>query len=217
VTRARRAIAYAALALVFACGEDRATPIRDEIAKLKKERVPAEQLDSAKREASEAATARDAAVEQANRDEAQLAADRAELDRLRAALQRESDRNADLRAQLQGRTEPLNAATTQTSALEAKAAERRKRLGVLRDQAKALAKALQPQDPAWAEARRFAALRDFDAEVAAQLPGEPAVQRLSSALEASPPDRAALVAALQKLAEALDGATQEAMAPAASK
>jgi predicted nucleic acid-binding Zn-ribbon protein len=217
LTRARRAIAYAALALLVACGEDRATPIRAELAKLKKERVPTEQLDTAKREASESEATRDAAVEQVGRDEAQLAADRAELERLRAALQKESDRNADLRAQLQGRTEPLNAATAQSSALETKVAERRKRLGVLRDQAKALAKAMQPQDPAWAEARRLAALRDFDADVAAQLPAEPAVHALSSALDASPPDRLAIVRALQSLAETLDTAAQQGAAPTAAK
>ncbi|HTO69262.1 MAG TPA: hypothetical protein VMR31_05320 [Myxococcota bacterium] len=208
MTLGRRALAFAALALLFACGEDRATPIRDEIAKLKKERVPAEQLEAATKDAADSEAARDAALAKADKDEADLAAAHGQVDALQAAMQRETDRNADLRAQLDAKVEPLNRANADTAALEAKVAERRKRLGTLRDQAKALAKAMHPQDPAWAEARRIAAVRDFGADVAAQLPGEPAVQGLSRALEASPPERSAVVAALGQLADALDRAAQ---------
>jgi len=217
VTRARRVTALAALALLLGCGEDRATPIRAEIAKLKKERVPVEQLETATREAAESESARDGAVAKASRDEAELAAAHAELDRQRAALQHEADRNAELRAQLEAKSAPLAAAAAQADALEKKVAERRERLGVLRDQAKALAKALQPQDPAWAETRRLAALRDFAGDVAAQLPSEPAVQALSNALAQSPPERETLVSALQRLAEVLDRAADEGAAPGGAK
>ena len=189
MTGARRAVAYAALALLLGCGEDRATPIRAEIAKLKKERVPSEQLATATKEAADSEGARDAAVAKAAKDDAELAAAHAELDRLQAALQREADRNAELRGELDAKNAPLAAAASQTDALEKKVAERRKRLGVLRDQAKALAKALQAQDPAWAETRRMAALRDYAEDVEMQLPSEPAVQALSSALGQSPPPR----------------------------
>ena len=175
MTGARRAVAYAALALLLGCGEDRATPIRAEIAKLKKERVPSEQLATATKEAADSEGARDAAVAKAAKDDAELAAAHAELDRLQAALQREADRNAELRGELDAKNAPLAAAASQTDALEKKVAERRKRLGVLRDQAKALAKALQAQDPAWAETRRMAALRDYAEDVEMQLPSEPAV------------------------------------------
>ncbi|HXZ84608.1 MAG TPA: hypothetical protein VEI82_03870 [Myxococcota bacterium] len=217
MTRAQRAVALAALALALGCGEDRATPIRAEIAKLKKERVPAEQLEMATREAGESEATRDAAVEKAKRDEAELAGAHAEVDRLRAALQHEADRNAELRAQLEAKNAPLAAAAAQTDALEKKVAERRKRLGALRDQAKALARALQPQDPAWAETRRLAALRSFSDDVAAQLPTEPAVRALASALAQSPPQRDTLIGALQHLAEVLDHAAEEGLAPVAAK
>ena len=217
MTRARRAVTVAALALLLGCGEDRATPIREEIAKLKKQRVPAEQLETATREANESERARDAVVAKADRDEADLAAAHAEADSLRAALQHEADRNADLRAQIDAKTAPLAAAATQTDALEKKVAERRKRLGALRDQARALARALQPQDPAWAEARRLAALRGFADDVAMQLPAEPAVQALSDTLAQSPPRRELLVGALQHLAEVLDHAAEQGVAPVAGK
>ena len=214
---AHRAVTLAALALLLGCGEDRATPVREEIAKLKKVRVPAEQLETATRDAADSESARDAAVAKADRDEADLAAAHAEADRLRAALQHEADRNGDLRAEIDGKTAPLAAAAAQTDALEKKVAERRKRLGVLRDQAKALAKALQPQDPAWAEARRLASLRGFADDVAMQLPAEPAVHALSDALAPTPPQREALVGALQRLAEVLDHAAEEGAAPVAAK
>jgi chromosome segregation ATPase len=217
VTRSRSAAVCAALAFLLACGEDRATPIRDEIAKLKKERVPAEQLETAAREAAESEASRDAAVAKADKDEAELAAERAELERLRAALQHEADRNAELRARLDAKNGPLAEAAAQTDGLEKKVAERRKRLGVLRDQAKALARALQPQDPAWAEARRLAALRDFAGDAESQLPSQPEVKALSRALAQSPPEREALVAALQHLAEVLDRAASEGAAPVAAK
>ena len=217
MTGARRAVAYAALALLLGCGEDRATPIRAEIAKLKKERVPSEQLDTATTEAADSEGARDAAVAKAAKDDAELAAAHAELDRLQAALQREADRNAELRGELDAKNAPLAAAASQTDALEKKVAERRKRLGVLRDQAKALAKALQAQDPAWAETRRMAALRDYAEDVEMQLPSEPAVQALSSALGQSPPQREALVAALQQLTQVLGRAADEGAAPVAAK
>jgi len=217
VTGARRAVAYAALALLLGCGEDRATPIRAEIAKLKKERVPSEQLATATKEAADSEGARDAAVAKAAKDDAELAAAHAELDRLQAALQREADRNAELRGELDAKNAPLAAAASQTDALEKKVAERRKRLGVLRDQAKALAKALQAQDPAWAETRRMAALRDYAEDVEMQLPSEPAVQALSSALGQSPPQREALVAALQQLTQVLGRAADEGAAPVAAK
>lgn len=217
MTGARRAVAYAALALLLGCGEDRATPIRAEIAKLKKERVPSEQLATATKEAADSEGARDAAVAKAAKDDAELAAAHAELDRLQAALQREADRNAELRGELDAKNAPLAAAASQTDALEKKVAERRKRLGVLRDQAKALAKALQAQDPAWAETRRMAALRDYAEDVEMQLPSEPAVQALSSALGQSPPQREALVAALQQLTQVLGRAADEGAAPVAAK
>jgi len=217
VTGARRAVAYAALALLLGCGEDRATPIRAEIAKLKKERVPSEQLATATKEAADSEGARDAAVAKAAKDDAELAAAHGELDRLQAALQREADRNAELRGELDAKNAPLAAAASQTDALEKKVAERRKRLGVLRDQAKALAKALQAQDPAWAETRRMAALRDYAEDVEMQLPSEPAVQALSSALGQSPPQREALVAALQQLTQVLGRAADEGAAPVAAK
>ncbi|MFI5317400.1 MAG: hypothetical protein ACHQ6T_17000 [Myxococcota bacterium] len=215
MTRARRAASLSALALALACGEDRVTPLREELAKLKKERVPQEQLATAVREAGEAESARDAAVARANADEAALAAARAELDRARAALQRETDRNAQLRSDLDARREPLAAVASGVDALEARANERRRRLGVLRDQAKALARALRPEDPAWAEKRRLAALSDFERDVAAQLPEEPAVHALSSQLAAQPPDVAALAASLQSLAEVLDRSASQGAAPAA--
>jgi len=205
------------LALLLGCGEDRATPIRAEIAKLKKERVPSEQLATATKEAADSEGARDAAVAKAAKDDAELAAAHAELDRLQAALQREADRNAELRGELDAKNAPLAAAASQTDALEKKVAERRKRLGVLRDQAKALAKALQAQDPAWAETRRMAALRDYAEDVEMQLPSEPAVQALSSALGQSPPQREALVAALQQLTQVLGRAADEGAAPVAAK
>ena len=217
MTGARRAVAYAALALLLGCGEDRATPIRAEIAKLKKERVPSEQLATATKEAADSEGARDAAVAKAAKDDAELAAAHAELDRLQAALQREADRNAELRGELDAKNAPLAAAASQTDAREKKVAERRKRLGVLRDQAKALAKALQAQDPAWAETRRMAALRDYAEDVEMQLPSEPAVQALSSALGQSPPQREALVAALQQLTQVLGRAADEGAAPVAAK
>jgi DNA repair exonuclease SbcCD ATPase subunit len=217
MTRARSGAALLALALLLGCGEDRATPIRDEIAKLKKERVPADQLDTATVDAAGAEAARDAAVAKADRDEAELAAARAELERLRASLQHEVDRNAELRAQLDAKNGPLAEATAQTDALEKKVAERRKRLGVLRDQAKALARALQPQDPAWAEARRLGALRDFAGDAGSQLPAQPEVQALGRALAQSPPEREMLVTALQKLAEALDRAAEDSGAQAGAK
>ena len=217
MTGARRAVAYAALALLLGCGEDRATPIRAEIANLKKERVPSEQLATATKEAADSEGARDAAVAKAAKDDAELAAAHAELDRLQAALQREADRNAELRGELDAKNAPLAAAASQTDALEKKVAERRKRLGVLRDQAKALAKALQAQDPAWAETRRMAALRDYAEDVEMQLPSEPAVQALSSALGQSPPQREALVAALQQLTQVLGRAADEGAAPVAAK
>jgi chromosome segregation ATPase len=217
MTRARRGAVLAVLALVLGCGEDRATPIRNEIAKLKKERVPAEQLETATREAAESESARDAAVAKADRDQAELATAHGELEQLRASLQHEADRNAELRAQLDAKNAPLAEASAQSDALEKKVAERRKRLGVLRDQAKALARALQPQDPAWAEARRLAALRDFGSDVESQLPSQPEVQALTRALAQSPPERETLVTALQNLAEALDRVAEQSATTAGAK
>jgi chromosome segregation ATPase len=217
MTRSRSAAACAVLALLLACGEDRETPIREEIAKLKKERVPAEQLETATREATESEATRDAAVAKADKDEALLATERAELERLRGALQHEAERNAELRAQLEAKNAPLAEATAQTDGLEKRVAERRKRLGVLRDQARALAKALQPQDPAWAETRRLAALRDFAADAESQLPSSPEAKALSHALAQSPPERETLVTALQHLAETFDRAASDGAAPVTAK
>jgi chromosome segregation ATPase len=217
MTRAARALSLCGLALLVGCGEDRVTPLREEIAKLKKERVPLEQRETAKREADEAEASRGAALARAAEDEAALAAARGELDRSRAALQRETDRNAALRADLDARREPLAAVASGVEGLETRAAERRRRLGVLRDQANALARALRPDDPAWAEKRRLAALTDFERELAAQLPDEPAVRALSVRLAATPPDVVALAASLQALADLLDRDAAGAPAAAAGK
>ena len=215
MSSARRVIALGALALLFACREDRVTPLRDEIAKLKKERVPTEQRETAKREAAEAESARDAAVARASQDEAALSAAHAELDRMRAALQRESDRNAKLRADLDARREPLTSVASSVDALELRAAERRRQLGVLRDQAKSLARAMRPDDPAWAEKRRLAALAEFERNVAAQLPSSPEVHALAGILAATPPDPAAITKSLNALAEALDRSASEGESPVA--
>lgn len=208
-------MSLAALALLFACREDRVTPLREEIAKLKKERVPTEQLETAKREAAESEATRDAAVARASQDEATLAAAHAELDRMRAALQSESDRNAKLRAGLDARREPLATAASSVDALELRAAERRRQLGVLRDQAKSLARAMRPDDPAWAEKRRLGALAEFERNVAAQLPSSPEVHALASALAVAPPDPAAVTKSLNALAEALDRSASEGETPVA--
>src|SRR5262249_22505491 len=94
--------------------------------------------------------------------------------------------------------------------------ERRRYLTTLRDQAKALARALGPEDPAWADKRRLAAVGDFERAVKEQLPAEPEVQALGRQLGARPPDKSALVASLQSLAALLDRRAGEAMAPAAA-
>ncbi|HTO52199.1 MAG TPA: hypothetical protein VMR50_02350 [Myxococcota bacterium] len=204
MTRARALTACAALALLFACGEDKVTPLKAELEKLKKERVPQEQLETAKREAAESEAMRDAAVAKATTDEASVESAKAELERLRNEMQRETDRNLELRKQIDENVDKTNASASGVEALDKQVAERRKRLGVLRDQAKALARALQPQDPAWAETRRLAALRDFAGDAESQLPSQPEVQALVRALAQSPPERETLVTVLQKLAEALD-------------
>jgi chromosome segregation ATPase len=216
LTRARCTGSLAILALLLACGEDRVTPLREEIAKLKKERVSSEQLETGKREADEAEKTRDAAVAQADADESAVAAQRAELDRQRAALRREVDRNAELRAAIDAREQPLADVSSGVNELEIRANERRRYLGVLRDQAKALARALTPEDPAWAEKRRLSAVADFDRALAEQLPAEPEVRDLGRELRAVPPDKTALVAALQSVAALLDRRAGEAAPPAAA-
>ncbi|HTO05723.1 MAG TPA: hypothetical protein VMR86_01595 [Myxococcota bacterium] len=212
----RRAGALVLALLLLGCGEDKVTPLREEIAKLKKERVPAEQLETAKKEAGEAETSRDAALARADADEAGIAAQRAELERLRGALQHEVDRNTELRAAIDARQQPLANAVSGVNDLEVRANERRRYLTTLRDQAKALAKALTPEDPAWADKRRLAAVGDFERALREQLPGEPQVQDLGRQLVATPPDKAALVASLQSVAELLDRRVGEAASAAAA-
>ena len=204
MTRLRPLASAALLLLLLGCGEDRVTPLKEEIAKLKKERVPQEQLETAKREAAEAQVTRDAAVARAAEDEQAVEAARAELERLRAALQHEVDRNVELRADIDARLEPLNKAGAAVDALQAQVTERRTHLDVLRDQAKALARAMRPDDPAWAEKRRLQAIADFAREAATQLPNDAAIRALSTALEAPQPDPAALVKSLQAVADSID-------------
>lgn len=208
MSRLARRFAWAPLALALACGEDKVTPLRDEIAKLKKERVPVEQLETARKEAAESEAARDAAVVRAGEAEAALAKAKVELERQRAALDHEAERNAEIRRQIDDQREPLAAASASLDALEVQATERRRKLTVLRDQARALGSAMHPGDPEWAAARRLTALRDFERAVRAQLPGESAVAALSKALAADPIQNDAVATALRGVADELDRLAQ---------
>jgi hypothetical protein len=157
-----------ALALRLAWGDDKGTPLKAEVAKLKKERVPQEQLETAKREAAEAEATRDAAVAKAGQDEAAVSEAKAELERQRAALQHETDRNLELRKEIDAHVDSTNAAISSLEGVEAQATERRRQLTVLRDQAKPLAKAMRPDDPSGPKQRGSRSV-DFARTTRAQL------------------------------------------------
>jgi chromosome segregation ATPase len=206
VTRAARLGLILGLsgALLIACSDDRAQALHAEITKLKGERVPKAQLETGHREADEAEAAREAAVAGAHEAESAAAAASAEAQKLRGELDHEAARNAELRGALDAQSEPLAQLGAKVDALDARAVERGRHLALLRDQALALAAALRPDDPAWAEERRLAAVRDFERKLRGELPNEPAVGELARALDAQPSQPQQLEVALRTLAALLD-------------
>jgi chromosome segregation ATPase len=215
---ARRGLALALAALfVVACGEDRATPLKAEIAKLKKERVPVDQLHTAEKEADEGEAQRTEALAKADRDEAAVTASKAELERLRAGLQSETDRNAALRAELDARVDANNTEATALDAAETRAGERRRELDTLRDQAKALIKQMRPGDPEWAMLRRYAVITDYSHRASAQLESEPAVIALAALVRQEHAAPADLLQALQAVADTCDAKARQSETAAAAK
>ena len=184
--------------LAAGCAPDRAPELRKEIAKLEEERSPSEAVEKAKADADAAEAQLAARNQEREQARAALSGLEADVQRAKEAIDREVQRNEDLRSQVDEAGQRALAASKRSEELVAQIAQERARAGYLRDRAETLARELRPEDPDWANARRVQGLSQLLAEAVRTYPDDPVLEELAhSDLAASKrPDtgRAAMLA-----------------------
>jgi DNA-directed RNA polymerase beta subunit len=165
--------------LAAGCAPDRAPELRKEIAKLQEERSPVEAVEKAKADADAAEAqlaARNQELEQAR---AALSGVEADVQRAKKAIDREVQRNEELRSQVDEAGQRTLAASKRSAELVAQIAQERARADYLRDRAETLARELRPDDPDWANARRVEGLSQLLAEAVRTYPDDPVLEELA--------------------------------------
>jgi chromosome segregation ATPase len=181
----RRALVLPLVALVCAaCTNERAELLRTELQKLGEERVEIATIEKARQEA--------------DAEEASVAALRADLEAARAdAVRAEAARDATrqqldavvahdgrLREDIARVAQDAQRVAERGQQLDGRLAVVRARATWVRDQAGVLAREIRASDESWATKRRLAALAEFTEQLAKEYPGDPEVVAAAAAAPA---------------------------------